>query len=63
MYQEESKPRFRGAIYDDDTTWPDGFDPKAAGAILKTAEKKDDADAPKEKKAGADDGAKPDAEK
>jgi len=39
-------PRFHGATYDDDTTWPEGFDPKAAGAILKAAEKKDDS-APK----------------
>jgi len=37
--------RFKNAIYDDDTAWPDGFDPKAAGAILKaekTEEKKAD---------------------
>ena len=30
--------RFRKAIYDDDTAWPDGFDPKAEGAILAKAE-------------------------
>lgn len=28
------EPRFRNAIYDEDTTWPDNFDPKAAGAKL-----------------------------
>lgn len=38
-YQEGSIPRFRGAIYDEDTTWPDGFDPKAAGAILQAGSK------------------------
>ena len=32
-------PRFTGALYDDDTAFPDGFDPKAAGMILKEAEK------------------------
>ena len=44
----DAVPRFRGAIYDDDTTWPEGFDPKAAGAVMKAAEKK-----------GADEAAKP----
>lgn len=33
----DTSPQFRGAIYDEDTAWPDGFDPKAAGAILSTA--------------------------
>jgi len=35
--------RFKGAIYDDDTAWPDGFDPKAVGAVLKAEEKAPDA--------------------
>jgi uncharacterized protein YjbI with pentapeptide repeats len=26
--------RWKGALYDDDTAWPEGFDPKAAGAVL-----------------------------
>ena len=43
----DAVPRFRGAIYDEDTTWPEGFDPKAAGAILGAAEKKSDDDAAK----------------
>lgn len=39
--------RFKGAIYDDDTAWPDGFDPKAAGAVLKNEEKAADKPADK----------------
>ncbi len=35
---------FRGAIYDKDTTWPEGFDPVAAGAKLQEGETKADAD-------------------
>jgi uncharacterized protein YjbI with pentapeptide repeats len=30
--------RLRAALYDDSTTWPDGFDPDARGARLGTAE-------------------------
>lgn len=29
-----SENRWKGALYDDDTAWPDGFDPVAAGAVL-----------------------------
>lgn len=29
-----SENRWKGALYDDDTAWPDGFDPAAAGAVL-----------------------------
>jgi len=31
--------RWKGALYDDDTTWPEGFDPKAVGAIFKGSDK------------------------
>ncbi len=51
-------PRFRGAIYDEETAWPEGFDPKAAGAILKAAKAEGDAsssEAPRKKKKSADD--------
>ena len=37
-----SGPRLTGALYDDDTAFPDGFDPRAAGMILKEADKADE---------------------
>ncbi len=30
--------RFNKAVYDEDTTWPDGFDPASVGAIMSTGE-------------------------
>jgi uncharacterized protein YjbI with pentapeptide repeats len=39
--------RWKNAVYDDDTAWPDGFDPKAAGAVLATADDKKATDAAK----------------
>jgi len=30
----QAENRWKGALYDDDTAWPDGFDPVAEGAIL-----------------------------
>jgi uncharacterized protein YjbI with pentapeptide repeats len=30
----DQQSRFRGAIYDDDTAWPDGFDPAGHGCVL-----------------------------
>jgi uncharacterized protein YjbI with pentapeptide repeats len=30
--------RWKGVIYNDDTAWPDGFDPVAAGAVMAKAE-------------------------
>ncbi len=38
VYAKLSDTNFRGAIYDNDTTWPDGFDPVAAGAKLATGD-------------------------
>ena len=40
--QANPLPRFRNAIYDEDTTWPDNFDPKEAGAKLAKSSAKDD---------------------
>lgn len=37
-----SSARFTGAFYDDNTAFPEGFDPKAAGMKLKKEEKKED---------------------
>src|SRR5439155_1549659 len=36
-FQANALPRLTGALYDDDTAFPDSFDPKAAGMILKNA--------------------------
>ncbi|HSI15311.1 MAG TPA: pentapeptide repeat-containing protein [Chthoniobacter sp.] len=30
----QAENRWKGVIYDDDTAWPDGFDPVAEGAVL-----------------------------
>lgn len=30
--------RWKGVTYDDDTAWPDGFDPKAVGAVMAKAD-------------------------
>lgn len=35
-------PRFTDALYDEDTAFPEGFDPKAVGMKLKKEDKKDD---------------------
>jgi len=53
---EGDVPRLRGAIYDEDTSWPDNFDFKAAGAILSKETKpatENSADAPKKKSPAA----------
>lgn len=34
--------RWKGALYDDDTAWPEGFDPVAEGAVLSKGESKND---------------------
>lgn len=54
-------PRFRGALYDEETAWPEGFDPKAAGAILKAGNDAGDnsADAPRKKAETKEDDSKP----
>jgi hypothetical protein len=36
----QSENRWKGALYDDDTAWPDGFDPVAEGAVLSKAKDK-----------------------
>ena len=36
--------RFRNAVYDEDTTWPSGFDPAEAGAKLSKGSKREGAD-------------------
>jgi hypothetical protein len=59
-------PRFRNAIYDEDTTWPDNFDPKAAGAKLAKSPSKDesarDRDSESTTKSSKRSGAQSDAE-
>jgi uncharacterized protein YjbI with pentapeptide repeats len=34
----DSTARFSKAIYDEETTWPDGFDPQSVGAVLAKAD-------------------------
>ena len=40
--QGESINFWKGALYDEDTAFPDGFDPQAEGLILRKLEKKED---------------------
>ena len=35
----DNTARFNKAIYDEETTWPDGFDPKSVGAVMSAADK------------------------